>query len=679
MYPHSKDGWRQFPGISTFAEVATLTLNDTYDGSSAFSSGSGLRFKPDGTEMYVMDKGDDQIEQFTLSSAWDITTATATGNIQLTGPNSSGNRSTIIAFKSDGTEVYWTYNNSTTGAQYLMQWTLSVAWDITSATVTTEKFIGSFGVNKTWIGDMKADGTEIYMGQAGLTPTITTYTLGTPYDASTITASADDITLTVEVGAIGFNSSFSEMYAANADNIFRYDFSTPYTLATGSLAATFDDSTITDGSAITVGSSDAKVYAIDSDTNGQVVEFDVLAQTGRGAICMDGVYYAICSTGLFSVTSAGVTTNIGTIVGTDRVVMETDGVQLVITTANTIYVYTVAGGLVTVTDADVEDTAKSSAYLDLAFYLDQASGQFIASANNDATSYSDDDKIEAESFADDILRMFAHNQLLYAFGETSTEVWYTSGTGRPPITRQQYIERGVVGTHAVASIDDTIFFVDQFRRPNAMSGLEYKPIYTPAVAEAWDAYTTDSDCIVTAYSYRQQVFVEFIFPTDDASWTYHVSSGEWTEREDTSNNKFRSIEYVNCYDKLLALDHSSAKVYQFAETTYTDSSVSITRTKDVGVITSEIFGDTSAFGNELICNSLRLTTESTGAATLTISLAKDGGAFAQSRTMTLTAGTQVRELNAWGKFREGIFRITTTSDVGVDLVSVSADLEMLDG
>ena len=121
------------------------------------------------------------------------------------------------------------------------------------------------------------------------------------------------------------------------------------------------------------------------------------------------------------------------------------------------YVYTVGGGLVTITDVDLDD-AETVAYLDLKFYFDQPGGNFIGSANNDPTSYSLDDKAEAESFADDILAQFRHNQLMYAFGKVSTEVWFTSGVGRPPVDRQKVIERGLIGARAVDSIDDSIFF-----------------------------------------------------------------------------------------------------------------------------------------------------------------------------------------------------------------------------
>jgi len=441
---------------------------------------------------------------------------------------------------------------------------------------------------------------------------------------------------------------------------------------------------------ISFGDSGNKLYLSNFDTD-RSSDIDQLAlsttyslgqdsKVARGMLAMDGILYAIWDTTLYSISNIGVATSIGTIAGSDRVVMETDGVQLLITTGSsggTIYRYTVAGGLTTITDADVEDTAKSSAYLDLAFYLDQADGKLIASANNDATSYSADDVLEAESFADDIVRMFAHNQLLYAFGENSTEVYYTSGTGRPPIERQQVIERGLVGTHAVDSIDDMIFFVDQFRRPNMMSGLQYQPIYQPGVAEAWEAYNTISDCIVTTYSYRQQTFVDFIFPSADKHWTYHVDSQEWSERQASDGTRYKTVEYTNVYNKTLALWNSN--IWELSEGTYQDNSANMVRTKDSGPITAELF-DGGAAGDELICNGLKITTDcTTDSTTITVTLSKDGSAFAQSRTLTVNSGLETRELNRWGKFREGLFRFSCSANAGVDIVAVDGDFEVLGG
>ena len=697
MYRHSRRGWRQFPGLTEFTTLAianTLPTHNedlegaTYPGGTAAESGS-LYVKDDGTKLYIVEAtNSDVIEEYDLSTPFSLATISgdAAGARNFTFTHSTPSV-TGFTWGDSGSRLY-VLELST-----VRSYTASTPYQTTTLT-DDSKVLSPLAIGCKAIA-FNATGTRMFLLLTRSTNRVVQYSLSTAWDITTATYDVKQLDYTAEVGSGEMVSMACDpdlgiitMSSGTGDDnlIHQYSLGQFGDLETATYNGSFDG-TAHVGSPIAMSWANAGTYLY---TSGQVnnASTDNLSEwaTQRpyfmsgvtsSLILMDDTVYGIYQGWLYKISAVGTVTSIGS-VGVGATSVETDGVQLVITTGKTIYVYTVAGGLVTVTDPDVEDTAKSSAYLDLAFYFDQDLGNFIASANNDATSFSADDKIEAESFADDILRMFAHNQLLYSFGQTTTEIFYTSGVGRPPIDRQQVIERGIAGTRAVASIDDTIFFVDQFRRPNKMSGLQYEPIYTPAIAEAWDAYTSISDCLVMTYSYRQQTFVEFQFPSADTSWTYHVESGAWSERESAANGRFRSVAYVNAYGLLLAADPTNGKVYKLSESIYQDDGSNITRTFDTGLISSDIYGDANVLGNDMICNSLKITTDCTAAATLTVSLSKDGGAFAQSRTMTLTEGLQTRELNAWGKFREGIFRITTTSNAGVDIVDISADLEVLD-
>jgi len=393
----------------------------------------------------------------------------------------------------------------------------------------------------------------------------------------------------------------------------------------------------------------------------------------RGMEVMAGVLYVIYDTTLSSVDSSGALTSIGTIDGSEMCVLETDGTQLVITTGSTgakIYVYTVAGGLVTVTDADITDTAKSSAYLDLRFWFDQPNGQFNSSAVDDATDFNALDFATAESFADDLIRVYAHNQLLYLFGEQSTEIWRT-GSGRPPANRQQVIERGIAGVYAVDSIDDTIFFLDQYGRPNMMSGLQYQPIYTPAIAEEWSTYNNISDCVVSAYEYRQTNFVDFVFPS--VAWTYHVASAEWSQRKDSDGNRYPVLAHADAYSKTLV--GLNSKIYELSETTYQDDSSNITRTLFTETVGPELVG---ADTRRVAVNGIWLTIEATASGTVSVSFAEDGGTFGTAKTLTVTAGVKNYPLpTPWGVCSEGVFKITTTANAGIDIVDATVDVSPL--
>ena len=74
-----------------------------------------------------------------------------------------------------------------------------------------------------------------------------------------------------------------------------------------------------------------------------------------------------------------------------------------------------------------------------------------------------------------------------------------------------------------------------------------------------------------------------------------------------------------------------------------------------------------------------LTVECSGAATITLTIAKDDfSSFGQSRTLTVSAGVQTLRAYRFGRLREGIIRITTTSNAKVDIVDMAADIEVSD-
>ena len=75
-------------------------------------------------------------------------------------------------------------------------------------------------------------------------------------------------------------------------------------------------------------------------------------------------------------------------------------------------VYTVSGGLQTISDSDLLTTS-SVAFLDSRFIYQQPDGFFVVSALNDGTSIASLDFAQAEALPDDLLRVFSQDQYLY--------------------------------------------------------------------------------------------------------------------------------------------------------------------------------------------------------------------------------------------------------------------------
>lgn len=117
--------------LSTNYDVSTGTYNLAFfDISSEGATVAGLDFKPDGTKMYVLTQN--SIFEYDLSAAWDVTSASYSSNtldVSTEDTNSVG-----MSFNPGGTVVL--ILGRTNGLVF--QYNLSVAWDISSATYSSQ-------------------------------------------------------------------------------------------------------------------------------------------------------------------------------------------------------------------------------------------------------------------------------------------------------------------------------------------------------------------------------------------------------------------------------------------------------------------------------------------------------------------------------------------------------------
>lgn len=416
-----------------------------------------------------------------------------------------------------------------------------------------------------------------------------------------------------------------------------------------------------------VEASDGPVIASD----GPVLASTYAGGADRGMWVMNGVLYAVSGPSLYSIDSFGVSSYIGAIAGDDFVVMSDNGTQLTITTGTTTYHYTTGGGLVTNADGDL-GAAWTNDYLDSRTIYDQADGQFVVSDLDDSSAINALNFATAERYPDDLLRVKTLNRLVYFFGERSTEVWYTSGVGRPPLDPQTSIEHGAIGRWAVDSIDDLIYFIDHNRRPSIILGTQYQPIaVTSALGEEWDSYDPSAmdDAKVVCYSHQQESFVDFVIPAVSKTWTYHAASRTFFERT------FKTVSIKRAYNKTLAADFENGKIYDLSSDVSANDGDAITRRKDSPIITGESVG---APGRSLIMDALFVSVQTSSSAEISVYFSKDLTTFINPRTFTADGNVRHR-LSSFGSFHEGIIRIETSANAKVDILDLSADLDIMDG
>ena len=83
--------------------LAEPTFIADFDISSDESSATGITFKPDGTKMYITGIGADKILQYNLTTAFDITSATLEKSVAIGARES---KPQDVKFNSDGTVIF---------------------------------------------------------------------------------------------------------------------------------------------------------------------------------------------------------------------------------------------------------------------------------------------------------------------------------------------------------------------------------------------------------------------------------------------------------------------------------------------------------------------------------------------------------------------------------------------
>ena len=161
--------------VST-AAYATISFDTTAETSSIIE----VQFNDDGTKMYVLDAALDDIFQYTLGTPWDVSTASyASKSLDCSSEDASTRG---FSFKTDGTEVYTVGSVSKSAHQY----TLSSAWDISTATLTNTLPLGLSGIDAAQEGTIMFIGTGLlFYVTAERLDTIYEYACSTAWDLST--------------------------------------------------------------------------------------------------------------------------------------------------------------------------------------------------------------------------------------------------------------------------------------------------------------------------------------------------------------------------------------------------------------------------------------------------------------------------------------------------------------
>jgi hypothetical protein len=148
------------------------------------STPEAIFFKPDGTKMYILGRSGDDVGEYALSTAWDVSTASYTDALSGLGSSPTSESNPYGMYISpDGIYLYIVGHSQ----DQVIQYTMSAAWDISTASYTREQGLTDAGgtfADPTGI-HFKPDGTMFWSCSYN-EDTIQQYTLSTPWDVSTL-------------------------------------------------------------------------------------------------------------------------------------------------------------------------------------------------------------------------------------------------------------------------------------------------------------------------------------------------------------------------------------------------------------------------------------------------------------------------------------------------------------
>jgi sugar lactone lactonase YvrE len=207
----------------------------------------GITFSPSGTRMYVVGTNTDRVYQYKLSTAFDVSTATymskniSVANTSTAGPGDTDPRD--VQFHPEGHTMYIVGIDRDTVYQY----SLSRAWDVSTATYASKnKNISAQDTNPQSLA-FSDDGSKMYI-LGSTNDRIFQYTLSTPWDVSTATYASKFLSVAAQENsplAMVFSVDGKKVLVIGStnDTVYQYTLSTAWDVST----ATYDNKSLNIG------------------------------------------------------------------------------------------------------------------------------------------------------------------------------------------------------------------------------------------------------------------------------------------------------------------------------------------------------------------------------------------------------------------------------------------------
>ena len=242
--------------LSTAFDASTAVFADTFSVSSEDGIPTGMAFSNDGTKMFVIGDVGNNINEYTLSTAFDVSTASYDGDDERFSVSSEGEYPTDMAFSNDGTQMFVLDNTD----DEINEYTLSTPFDISTATSTDVIFSVTTEEDFPLGIAFSNDGAKMFV-VGGSGNDVNEYALSTAFDISTavfVNATALISSGDIATSGIAFSNDGAKMFAITyfGDEIYEYALSSVYPITVN------DTPTLPAGAFVTTWNVAASPYTI---------------------------------------------------------------------------------------------------------------------------------------------------------------------------------------------------------------------------------------------------------------------------------------------------------------------------------------------------------------------------------------------------------------------------------
>lgn len=325
---------------------------------------------------------------------------------------------------------------------------------------------------------------------------------------------------------------------------------------------------------------DSKNNPVLNNTPGYTLFVNVGAGPIYGMKVMNNVLYVVSGYSLYSVTTTGVSTFLGTILGGARCSMDHNGTQLCIVNGVKGYVYDTTSGLQQITDAAFYTTDRVQ-YLEKRFLFYKInSNTFFCSNAYDGLTYDALNFDLVRTNPENIVTIIADHGELWVFTKHGAEVWvYNRNEASFPYSRLDgsYIEKGCGATQSIAKLEGSFFWLGEDGIIYRANGYHPQRISTHAIENKIRSYGDISDAFAITFSEEGHYFYEITFPNYE-TWRFDATTGLWHQPQTGISGRYcaNAQEFFN--NTNVIGDYRNGNIYTLSMDVYTDNGDTIYRT-----------------------------------------------------------------------------------------------------